>query len=39
MYNAERSRIITNKTTHVIEKLEISKIMTIRKDLAKIYNT
>ncbi len=38
MFNEEPSRIMTNKTTHVIEKLELSKIMTIRKDLAKIYN-
>ena len=37
MYNEEPTRIMTNKTTHIIEKLELNKITTIRRDLAKIY--
>jgi hypothetical protein len=38
MYNEEPTRIMTNRTTHVIEKLEFSKIMMIRRDLAKMYS-
>jgi hypothetical protein len=39
MYNEEPTRIMTNRTTNIIEKLELNKITTIRRDLAKIYPT
>ena len=39
MYNEEPTRIMTNRTTHIIEKLELDKIMSIKRGLAKSFST